>query len=741
EEIRAALERGEASDAERFLAAIWRLGGFVLFYEPEPAAAELDRLFERYPDLSALRLRAGDHMRLTRYPRRGADPTRPPTSSLWSLEVAQLWFERGLDLLAPDGALALQAQDRLAAIALDQGDFDDARMRFDLVRGHPRAGDPDRIRALWLKGVAAYRQARYGESAAALRESVRIRPELRALWNLRLALEAEAEPGLPAFPLRPEAERPSNPTGLAFTDVAPALGVNRRNGAGPSAWGDYDGDGDSDLFVTGCDVYSILYRNDGERFTDVSREAGLELVESSWSSTFVDTDNDGDPDLYLGRNGWNGPGRNSLFENRGDGTFAEVTDQAGVNDPGSTFVHAWTDYDRDGRLDLVLANGVRYDGSVNRLYRNRGDGTFADVTEEAGLLEPPGIRTIGLAVGDYDRDGWPDLFFQGYFNEPNRLYRNRGDGSFEEVAGPAGVRGGPRTALGYVCFLFDYDNDARPDLLLTKLASWTDTLMGMSAWLPDQPEPERQRIARMAPELYRNNGDGTFTDVSAAAGFRYPHGIMAAGIADLDNDGFQDLYLGTGEPPLFRLEPNILYRNVGGKTFADVTRATTVGHLGKGHGITFLDLDRDGRLDIFSPVGGFVHGDLWENALYRNDTRNDYHWVQFRLEGTRSNRDAVGAQLTATSGPMTQYREVSAGGAFGVSNEPVVHFGLGTARRVDRLQILWPSGLDQTFTGVAADRRWFLREGEALREDAAGGGGQGTGSGPPTRSLPARFAP
>jgi len=335
------------------------------------------------------------------------------------------------------------------------------------------------------------------------------------------------------------------------------------------------------------------------------------------------------------------------------------------------------------------------------LYHNNGDGTFTDVTVRCRLAEKPGTQTIGFAIGDYDRDGWPDIFVNARGTR-HRLYHNRGDGTFEEVAISAGADGRDHPHSGFVAFFADFDNDTWPDILLTKLAPFPAVLQGMLA----DYKPNRN-TTDCATKLYRNQGDGTFVDESKKAGLLYAHGTMGGNVGDVNNDGYLDFYLGTGAPPVFRLEPNAFYLNTGDGRFVDLTRFTGLGHLGKGHGITYVDYDFDGDLDIYAPQGGFTHGDLWHNAFYVNKRGNVNHWLSIQLEGTKSNRMGVGAQLTLRSGDFVIYREMTAGGAFGSSSSPFVHFGLGNRTQIDSLEVAWPSGERQVYTKVPVNR--FIR--------------------------------
>ncbi|UCF36580.1 MAG: VCBS repeat-containing protein [Acidobacteriota bacterium] len=675
------------------------------------------RLIDDYPGLVGILIDHGRWLLMTQIRFDLVDdPNLPPMDSSITLDIAQVYFERAFDASPLDSQAAHQALLHLGHVARDMGDFDRAVQLYRIVAEQPGASTSVQWQAHFNLGVV---HLRLDDRAAALPEftlSEQINSDPIIRWYQHIS-------GGPQLTLRPEPVTEEHRRTLKFVDVAKQLGVDKYDGAGPSAWGDVDNDGDLDLYVSGCDTFSILYRNDGDHFTDISREAGLENIASGFSSTFADYDNDGDVDLYVGRNGWSGPAANSLYRNRGNGTFEDVTQQAGVGHPGSTFVHGWADFDRDGWLDLYMANGITKDGSVNCLYHNNGDGTFTDVTLEVGLGERPGIQTIGFGIGDYNRDGWPDIFVNSWGSR-NRLYRNQGNGKFADVATFAGVDGRRFPASGYLGFINDFDNDTWPDILLTKLCpSFGMTIEGMLEGF------KPTRLTNLyTSKLFRSKGDGwTFEDVSEASGLIYAHGSMGANVADVNNDGNLDFYLGTGDPWLPRMESNALYINEGNARFVDLTRYTGLGHLGKGHGITFADFDSDGDIDLYAPQGGFVHGDLWNNALYRNELGNRNNWLQVLLVGTRSNRMGVGAQLTVRSGDSSLYLEKTAGGAFGSSSTPHVHFGLGQRTRIDSLEIWWPSGEETTYRDIPINSFIQITEGspEIKRITPAESGGPG----------------
>jgi len=637
------------------------------------------------------------------------DTDRTPYDAMAVMERARVLIRRVLENAGPytrEEQRALYLMGRTLAI---DGHFEESLPYFHarLARHPVPEEQAETLREL---GTSLYRMDRFADAAKAFATAVDLRPTMADMWLMRVSLErAGADVSrVPAdllFPLRREEVDRSNPPLLSFTDIAPALGIDRRDGNGTCAWGDYDGDNDQDLAVVGNGTFISLYRNDGNRFVDVTEEAGLARVPSGLSLNFVDYDNDGRIDLYLSLAGWSGPMPNRLFRNLGNGKFKDVSRAAGLDDPGSGFVSLWGDLDGDRYLDLVIANGVLKDGSVLQAYRNNGNGTFSNVTKQAGLSEPPEYGGIGIALGDYDRDGDLDLFVNGFGGAPNRLYRNDGHLRFNEVAAQAGVL--QPVHAGYVCFFVDYNNDGYPDILTTSLAPWPAVLDGMTSGFSVQNAGE---IHPECPRLFRNNGNGTFRDVTFEARLYYPMGVMGAGVADLDNDGFVDIFFGTGDPRLHRLEPNRFFRNNGDGTFSDLSYFSGLGHLGKGHGVTFIDLDDDGDLDVYAQIGGHHPGDFWRNRFLRNDRGNQNNWLQVDLVGTESNRYGIGTQLVLRTGGTTLYREVKGSEGFGSTDPYRVSFGLGKNTRIDVLSVLWTSGRRQEFTSLELNHRIEVKE-------------------------------
>ena len=519
-------------------------------------------------------------------------------------------------------------------------------------------------------------------------------------WNLRLAyLAAHGKyPGdLPEnyqIHLAPVTEE----SPVRFTDMGPIFGVDKYDRGRGSAWGDYDHDGDLDLFTTGIHTTHALYRNEsGAGFTDIAQAAGLSDPRGGVGASCADYDNDGWLDLYVTRNACLGRTPNSLYRNQGDGTFREVSEAAGVDDPDASYTHTWGDYDGDGFLDLYVADGVTGDGSPNKLFQNQGDGTFKDRAAEAGVDNTG--RTVGVAFGDYDNDGHLDLYASDV-GGPNALYRNEGNGTFTDVAHQAGVE--KPYSGSHVTFFFDYNNDGHLDFFVGAFAYYESAVESLITG---------QAVGPSVPHLYRNNGDGTFTDVAAGTYLSRAVGCTGAGFGDIDYDGLIDIYLSTGGPNFPRLEPNILYYNKGDDRFADITASAGVGHIGKGQGVSFADLDSDGDLDIYAGVGGHYPGDLWHNSLYRNEG-HDNHWLVVRVRGTTSNKSAVGTRLRIRAGDLLQDAEISSGNGFACTNSLPMEFGLGSRTRVDELEIRWPSGKTEKHRDLGIDQVLCFIEGE-----------------------------
>jgi hypothetical protein len=494
-----------------------------------------------------------------------------------------------------------------------------------------------------------------------------------------------------------------------FPDVAMHTGVDKIGLAGGSIIDDFDGDGLLDIVASSWGLRDQLrfFKNDGHGgFVDRTREAGLVGQVGGININHTDYNNDGRPDIYVIRGGWlreAGLHPDSLLRNNGDGTFDDVTESAGLLSFHPTHSAAWADYDNDGWLDVFVGHE---DWGLNthavRLFHNNRDGTFTDVSKAFGF----GVMGVvkGVAWGDFDNDGWIDLYVS-IFGKPNRLFRNEGGTRFADVTARAGVA---EPVNSFPAWFFDYDNDGWLDLFVGGFdEAGADAVLAMYLGT---------RRPGGTPRLYRNRRDGTFEDVTVAAKLDRVLNAMGANFGDLDNDGFLDVYVGTGAPDLNTLMPNRMFRNAGGRLFQDVTTSGGFGHLQKGHGIAFGDLDNDGDQDIYEVIGGWFTGDTYQSVLFENPGHGN-RWITVVLEGARSNRMAIGArvkfQVATPSGMRQIHHVVSAGGSFGDSSFQL-ETGLGDATALEAIEVTWPAtGKSQTFRNVPLDQFVRIREGDS----------------------------
>ena len=532
---------------------------------------------------------------------------------------------------------------------------------------------PDHLAARWLLNLAAML---VGEYPSALHVSLRIPPT-------RFEAEAEAQ---------------------RFSDIAADRGLATVSLSGGVVADDFDNDGWLDVVVSDWSPGGQLryFRNRGGGFfAERTREARLTGLFGGLNLVQADFDNDGHTDIFVLRGAWlEEAGRqypNSLLRNLGGGRFRDVTFESGLgNEHYPTQTASWADYDNDGHLDLFVGNEY----APSQLFRNRGDGTFEDVAEQAGVTNDDFAKAA--VWGDYDTDGDPDLFVSN-FGGPNRLFRNNGDGSFTDLAPRLGLALPMRS---FPAWFWDYDNDGALDLYVTGYEWNVNDIAASYMGLPAlETEPDR---------LYKGDGRGGFREVGAETGTARITQPMGSNFGDIDNDGFPDFYLGTGYPDYEGLMPNLLFRNVGGERFVDVTAKAGVGHLQKGHGVAFADFDHDGDQDIFAELGGAYAGDVYANALFENPG-NGNGWIALKLEGTESNRSGIGARILAEilDGEKSRsiYKWVNSGGSFGAS--PLrQHLGLGAARMIQTLEVSWPrSGIVQRFEGVASNQFIAIKEG------------------------------
>jgi hypothetical protein len=609
-----------------------------------------------------------------------------------------------------------------------------AILRINLIMAHLRLGEQENclsnhttdscLMPIQPGGVHKYPRGSQEAIRLLLEQLAKDPRDLRAVWLLNLAYMTLGQhpAGVPPKFLIPAKVFASEYDIKPFPDIARSLDLDLNTLAGSVVMDDFDDDGFLDLMISSLGLRDQLrfFRNNGDgTFTERTEEAGLKGEVGGLNMVQADYNNDGYLDVFVLRGAWfekQGHHPNSLLRNNGNGTFDDVTEEAGLLSFHPTQTATWFDFNNDGWIDLFIGNET-VPGDTNRceLFRNNGDGTFTEGAAQFGIDALGLIKSVHS--GDYNNDGWPDLHLSCR-GQPNYLYRNDGPQSpdrspkgqwrFTNVATELGVAA---PVFSFPGWFYDFDNDGWLDLFcsgydVNNVGAVAADYLG----LPHRAE---------RPRLYRNNGDGTFTNVTRAAGLDRLLLAMAGNFGDLDNDGFLDMYLGTGTPDLSMLIPNRLLRNDGGKRYQDVTTSAHVGNIQKGHGIAFGDLDNDGDQDIYTSIGGAYEGDTYFNALYENPG-NDNDWLKLKLIGVKSNRAAIGARIKVTvettSGKRSIYKTVNSGATFGAS--PLrQEIGLGKANHIEEVEIWWPtSGLRQSLTQLEKNRAYVVREGDSATE-------------------------
>ncbi len=485
-----------------------------------------------------------------------------------------------------------------------------------------------------------------------------------------------------------------------FRDIGHLAGVNALNQSGGAVMEDFDNDGLLDIAVSSIDpnVVMGLYRNAGDgKFVECAASAGLAGQLGGLNFGQTDYNNDGLMDIFVPRGAWfRFPVRPSLLRNNGDGTFSDVTEEAQLLEPVNSNSAAWADYDNDGSLDLFIA----CEQQPNRLYHNEGDGSFVEVARTAGVQQDSKAFCKAGVWLDYDNDDLPDLFLNN-LESVGRLFRNSGQGTFRDVSESRGIDG-PQE--GFPCWAWDYDNDGWLDIFAT---SYYRNVPAVVRGMLGEPS------GFTSNRLFRNRQGQGFEDQTQASGLNLVLATMGCNYADFDNDGFLDMYLGTGAPGYEFLVPKRMFKNVAGQRFAEVTGSSGTGHLQKGHGVACGDWDRDGNVDIFIQLGGPAIGDKFHNVLFQNPGHEN-RWLTLKLVGRQTNRAGIGARVkvvTAGAQPLTIHRHISSGSSFG-ANPLEQTIGLGQADRIALLEIHWPaSGTTQVFRNLGANQSIEVIEG------------------------------
>jgi hypothetical protein len=554
--------------------------------------------------------------------------------------------------------------------------------------------------------------------------------------GLSLSLLAPAQTSAPKPPL-PQFKDVAKEAGLTVSHIStPEKKYIVESMSGGAGLIDCDNDSKLDIitvngstidrFRQGGDLMITLYHQDADfKFTDITKSAGLTRKGWGVGVAVADYDNDGLPDIYV-----TGYGGNALYHNLGNCKFEDVTEKAGVAAGGFSTGSAWADYDKDGHVDLFVARYVHFDmdklptfgsdekncrfkgilvqcgpwgmiGESDFLFHNRGDGTFEEVSKKAGVDDPNRYYGLGVVWGDYDNDGWPDLYVANDAG-PNYLYRNKHDGTFEEVGMLSGIAlGGDGQEQGSMGVDWgDYLHNGRLSMFVTNFT--------------EQPST-----------LYRNLGKDGFSDVSGPTKLAqptFPYVGWGTAFFDIDNDGWLDVFQANGHVypqvdsipggPSYR-QPMQLFRNNRDGTFENVSRALSNIPAESRRGAAFGDINNDGNIDIVMVNVGAPP------TLLLNQSKNSNHRVLFKLVGTKSNKMAIGARVTVKAGKLVQFSEVRAGGSYLSSNDPRLHFGLGAEATMSEVKIRWPSGRVEAMNNIPADFVYTVVEGEGIKDKLA----------------------
>jgi len=616
--------------------------------------------------------------------------------------------------------------------ALQDPDF---KVVFDLLAvGFLRMGENDNCVSnhnsasciLPLKSKAFHKNTKGSLSAIEMyTKLLRVYPDdLQSRWLMNIAYMTLGKypTGVPKEYLIPFDALDEKVEGFVpFENLAVDLGVDVNGLAGAAMTEDFNNDGHLDIF---CSSYGLndnvkLFMSDGKGgFVDETDKAMLMGITGGLNAKQADFNNDGFMDILVLRGAWldkGGEWPNSLLKNNGDGTFSDITIASGTLSFCPTETASWADVNNDGLLDFFIANENNNDNQFPcELYINNGNETFTNVAKDWSLAGNFGYAKAAIWA-DFNNDGLQDLFIS-CLNNDNQLFMNRGrignskKFKFENIADKAGVI---LPKQSFPAIVFDYNNDGLEDIFCTSFPTEKLSRVGEEAALEILGKPSNAEKSR----LFKNNGNETFTDVSKEMNLWKQTFAMGFSFGDIDNDGWLDIYAGTGAFEFTSLVPNRVFKNMEGKRFAEITHSSGMAHLQKGHGIAFGDLDNDGDQDIYTTLGGAVEGDNAHNALFANPNHVN-HWITLQLQGKKGARDAQNSKVKITvstpTGSQSYYHVVGSGGSFG-ANSIQLEAGLGKATKIESIEVSWYGNPKnkQVFKNVEMDQIVKLTEGMA----------------------------
>ena len=507
-----------------------------------------------------------------------------------------------------------------------------------------------------------------------------------------------------------------------FTDMATNLGVATRGLAGGSITEDFNNDGLLDILVTSSgftetDQMRYYLNNGNGSFDDMTSQSGLDGLVGGLNCVQTDYNNDGFVDIFVMRGGWFGEwGKhpNSLLRNNGDNTFTDVTKESGMLSFNPTQTSVWADFNNDGWVDVFIGNettapegGPKRGAVRNKIHEaefflNKKDGTFANIAPSIGLRFTKLIK--GATAIDANNDNLMDLYIS-IMGGQNKLLINQGGLKFADQTVNFKV---PEPFVSFPVGSFDYNNDGFEDLFICGYSTSNNTLSFETAY-----ELLGNKPTAALPKLYKNNGDGSFTDVTEETNMDHSIYGMGFNYGDLDNDGYLDIYFGTGDPSFESIIPNRMFKNIEGKYFEEVSFEGGFSNIQKGHGISWGDMDNDGDQDIYITMGGAHEGDIYQNQLLVNPTTGN-SWINIQLSGKKSNRKAIGARVhIVTANDQHIYRTVSSGASFG-GNSYDLEIGLGATDEIKSLEVSWPAtGKKQVFNNVAVNQHIEIIEADS----------------------------